>query len=78
MQYRGKPKNHLYHGYVTQPQTPGTPLFAAGKIAGTIINCSQTMYNDYYALLFVASETTVSEASLQTESGLPIELQISE
>jgi tRNA-modifying protein YgfZ len=78
MHYRGKPKNHLYHGYVKHPQAPGSPLFVEGKPAGTVINCSHSMYNDYYALLFVASETTVSQDNLQTESGLPIELQKSE
>lgn len=78
MHYRCKPKNHLYHGYVKMPQPAGTPLYIAGKIAGTIINCSQSMYNDYYALLFVASSVAVMEGSLQTEYGLPIELQKSE
>jgi len=78
MHYRGKPKNHLYHGFVKQPEQPGTLLYAEGQPAGTIINCSTICFQDYYALLFVASESVVAQQTLQTEHEQIIELQKSE
>ena len=78
MHYRGNPKKHLYRGSSATRLTPGTLLTAEGNPSGAIIDCSQSMYNNLYPLLFTANEATVASQQLQTEQGQFIQLQQSE
>ena len=78
MQYRGKPKNHLYRGLSSAALQPGEQLFLNEKPAGTVIDCCQNVYNDQYALLLTTDETTAQQHQLQTEQSHLIELQKSE
>lgn len=78
MQYRGKPKNHLYRGLSAIRLMPGADLYQQQKAAATVINCSQTVYNDRYVLLFTCDEATANSGTLETEDGHRIELLRSE
>lgn len=78
MEFRGKPKNHLYRAKARRALAPATEIMAADAYAGTVIDCSQQMYNDYYPLLFVANESSAAAESLQTREGILIEIQKSE
>ena len=78
MHYRGQPKKHLYRGTSAIKLTPGTLLTSEGNPSGAIIDCSQSMYNNLYPLLFTATETAVTSQQLQTEQGQFIQLQQSE
>jgi folate-binding protein YgfZ len=78
MHYRGKPKKHLYRGLSNERLLPGAPLFVNDIQRATVIDSSETVYNNQYALLFVADEATVSTEILMTELGHAIELQKSE
>lgn len=78
MHYRGKPKNHLYRGAAKSQLTPGTEIMAGSSVAGTVVDCSDQTYNEYFPLLFVANENVVATEPLQTQQGHIIELQKSE
>lgn len=52
MEYRGKPKKHLYQGINATPLQPGDEF----PPAGTVINCCEKVYNDSYLVLFCANE----------------------
>ncbi len=78
MQYRGKPKNHLYRGLTATPLKPGTSLYSQANAVGTVIDCCKKMYNNLYPFLFVTDEASLNANKLKTEQGQLIEIQQSE
>jgi tRNA-modifying protein YgfZ len=78
LHYRGKPKTHMHHGCSQTPLAPGDTLYLQGNPAATVIDCSQKVYNNEYALLFSSDEATAGSQQLTTEHGDLITLQKSE
>ncbi len=78
MHYRGNPKTHLYRGRSNEPIVPGTLIYDQEKPAGTIIDSSQTVYNNHFALLFTSTAAAIAHQPLRTEQGHLIEIQKSE
>lgn len=52
MEYRGKPKKHLFQGVSASLLLPGAEF----PPAGTVINCCEKVYNETYLVLFCANE----------------------
>lgn len=69
MHHRGKPKKHLYRGFSPVMLAPGEELYHHENPAATVIDCSQTVYNNQYPFLLMADEMTIIKYELQTKQG---------
>lgn len=78
MHYRGKPKKHLYMAFSTEILAAGDELYLDETPVAEVIDCSKNVYNDRYALLFTADETSARQPQLRSKTGAIIEPQRSE
>lgn len=80
MQYRGKPKNHLYHATITTPNPPlpGEDIYThpeADRAVGMVADVLQ-LENNVYHVLLVTDETNATNAHLYIKPNTEIFLTI--
>lgn len=74
MQYRGKPKKHLYPGFSETPLEPGETLTVDEHPAAVVVVCSNIRYNNQYPLLLVTDDNSAASGRLQTKEGCLIQM----